>query len=395
MPLKKILLASPNYWTSPFQVGSHHLARGFARLGWEVAYLSDAISPWHLAAGRTPALRERYDIYRSGGRYECDGRLWTYLPAALCTPHGQPVLRSEFVHRHWHRWTWPNVAAKVRAQGFGSVDLLYLDSVHQSFWLDVLDYRQSVYRVADYNPQFAKYTAATRQLEQETAARVDLVLYPSPQLKGYAEDLGARRCLYLPNGVDYDHFIGPAPLPPEYRALPRPIAVYLGVLPVWFHFGWLRQAAKRLPGMSFVLIGPAELARQELAGLKNVHVLGFRDYATVPSYLQHADLGLMPFDVERDPRTVAALNPQKLYAYLACGLPVVAAEWPALAELNPPVYRCATAAAFIEALQQAASERGNPEARRRYAAGFAWTSRVHALLNALDRLHDTTLPKSA
>ena len=96
-----------------------------------------------------------------------------------------------------------------------------------------------------------------------------------------------------------------------------------------------RQAARALPGVSFVLIGPADRARREFAGLANVHALGFRDYAAVPAYLHHAQVGLMPFDVARNPRGVDVLRPQKLFAYLAAGLPVVSCTWEELRGLVP------------------------------------------------------------
>src|SRR6202008_2823134 len=112
---------------------------------------------------------------RSGGRSDLDSRLWTYVPGSWLTPQNKPILRSEAILRGWHRWTMPNLAAIIRKRGFESVDLLYIDSLHQSFWLDVIEYRQAVYRVADYNPHFKNYTPATRVLEQETARRVDMV----------------------------------------------------------------------------------------------------------------------------------------------------------------------------------------------------------------------------
>ena len=45
-------------------------------------------------------------------------------------------------------------------------------------------------------------------------------------------------------------------MPAEYQRMRGPIAVYVGVIPDWFHFDWLRQAAVQIPDMSFVLIGP-------------------------------------------------------------------------------------------------------------------------------------------
>lgn len=382
---KRALMACSNFWNSPFRVGSHHIARGLVRAGFDVAFISDPISPWHWCRPNAGFLRERLDIYRRGGVFDLDGRLWTYVPAALLTPHNKPILKSEMVHRNWHHWTWPNLTRLIREHNFNHVDLLYIDSLQQSCWLDLVSYRHSVYRVADYNPHFEKYTRATRLLEQEMARRVDRVVYPSQKLGLYAEELGAKHPLLLPNGVDFAHFACSArPRPAEYRDLHGPIAVYVGVIPEWFHFDWVRAAAIALPDMSFVLIGPDKLARARLSGMPNVRVLGMRDYAVVPAYLQHADVGLMPFDVAANPRGVEVLQPQKLFAYLASGLPVVASDWENLRLLGSPARRCATEKEFIEALWQATADPGNPHVYRRYASQFDWQLRVNDLLREFD-----------
>lgn len=383
MTRPRVLMACPNYWDSPFQVGSHHLARAFVRAGWDVAFISDPITPLHLAAGWTPDLRHRLAVWRSGGRFDLDGRLWTYVPASLAAPHRYPLLRSAFVHRHWHRWTWPGVVAQIRRHGFDTIDLLYVDSVRQTFWLDALSWRSSVYRATDYTPLFDSHTAAAAATERRLAAGVDLVVYPSPALSKYVDSLGPRRQMCLPNGVSYEMFAQPAPRPPEYATLPGPIAVYVGSISTWFHFEWLRHAARCLPQFSFVLIGPDALARQELSGIGNIHLLGSRAHALIPGYLQHADVGLLPFDATRNPEAIEPLNPLKLYEYLASGLPVVSSSWAEIRRLASPARLCETADEFVAALRQAAVEPGDASAHRRYAAAFDWQHRVTTLLEAL------------
>lgn len=381
---KRILFASPNHWRSTFQVGSHNLAREFARRGWQVAFVSDPISPLHFAQGSSPDLTKRTASWRAGGEVDCDGRLWSYVPAALLTPHNKPLLRSDAVHRRWQNWTWPNLPRLVRNHGFGDVDILYIDSTQQTFWLDAVNARRSVYRVADYNPHFAKYTPATERLERQLAQRVDLVVHPSRQLERYARDLGARRTMLLANGVDLEHYLEPRPKPVEYERLRGPIAVYMGVIPEWFHFDWIRAAARNIPEMTFVLIGPDAIAARELGGLANVLALGTREYAAIPGYLQHASVGLMPFDGSKNPAGVAALNPQKMYAYFASGIPVVSSTWEEIAGSNPPARLCATETDFISGLRQTVDHPPDSASLRQFASGFSWRDRVTTLLAALE-----------
>jgi glycosyltransferase involved in cell wall biosynthesis len=142
--------------------------------------------------------------------------------------------------------------------------------------------------------------------------------------------------------------------------------------------------------MHFVLIGPDHLARARLAGLPNVHLLGVRDYAEVPAFLQHADVGLMPFNAASNPEGVDALQPQKMYAYLASGLPVVASDWENLRHLDAPVFRCTSVEEFIAALLRASARPGDKSLLRAYAARFNWAHQVRQLLQAMDQIDGVT-----
>ncbi|MBE0449011.1 MAG: glycosyltransferase, partial [Actinobacteria bacterium] len=256
MKRKKILVASANHWTSSFQVGTHHLARGFVEAGWDVAFISAPISPLHLLGGINQELCERFAIYRSSGYYDRGGHLWTYVPAALLAPHNKPLLRTRWVHWHWASLTWPNVVKKVIRAGFGEVDLLYFDSIHQLFWLNYIAHKKSLLRVADNNAGFERSTPAARELERELVQSVDAVIYTAEQLKEYVESMKPKRMLHVPNGVNFKHFAnGPRSLPSEYNDIPKPIAIYVGAIDVWFDYELVNQAAQELPEVSFVLIG--------------------------------------------------------------------------------------------------------------------------------------------
>jgi hypothetical protein len=131
---KKILMAASNYWTSPYQVGSHHYARIFAKNGWEVFFVSDPISPFHFMARNKIQIHDRYEIYK--GRINSDNeKINIYVPMALITPNEKPVFRVNFIVNNWNKLTIPNVLNYTRYLGFEDIDLLWFDSVIQYFWI--------------------------------------------------------------------------------------------------------------------------------------------------------------------------------------------------------------------------------------------------------------------
>src|SRR5665648_388095 len=124
---KKAFIACAHHWTSPFRLGGHHIARELVSQGYDVAFVSDPISPLHPLLGVTNDLRERFEIYRRGGVDDCEGKIWAYVPGALVTPTNKPFLTAEIISRYWPLWTFPNVVSLVKKKGFGEVDLLYID----------------------------------------------------------------------------------------------------------------------------------------------------------------------------------------------------------------------------------------------------------------------------
>jgi glycosyltransferase involved in cell wall biosynthesis len=380
---KKIVMGCANYWTSPLHVGSHHLARGFVAAGFDVAFISDPISPLHLWRNNA-ALQERKAIYRAGGKYDMDGKLWYYVPAALLTPYNKPFLRNRLLYRHWYRLTFPDIVRQLCHHGFSDVDIVYLDSVCHAFLLDCLHYRKAVYRVADKNSGFSKFTPAACTQEKQVVQRVDAVVYSAHSLAVHVAQMQPKKMAYLPNGVQFTHFAGHSCiLPAEYKVLPRPIAVYVGSLQAWFDYDLVAYAAQALPQMSFVLIGPDSMARARLKSLPNLHLLGPRPYSVLPPYLHHADVGIIPFDVANYPELVHSVHPLKLYEYMACGLPVVAVEWDELKNLQTPAELCRSHDDFVAALTRLAVSPADRERYVAYAAKEDWSARIKTILTEM------------
>jgi glycosyltransferase involved in cell wall biosynthesis len=313
------------------------------------------------------------------------GHLWALMPVALVTPHNAPVLGSSLVHEHWQRLTLPNLIGAVRRRGFGDLDLLFIESPAQAFWLDAVRYRRSAARVMDRMTGFRRYSAEMQRLEERVVGSVDLVAYSARSLESDVSAMGAKATLHLPNGVDYRLFAeGDASIPEDLAAIPSPRAIYVGAMDDWFDFVTMNEVAEWMPDVSFVFIGPDGLARQRLRERPNVHLLGPRPHPSLPGYLHNADVGLIPFDAAGSPALVNAIHPLKLYEYLASGLPVVAARWDELESLGSPALLCGSADEFVASIRSAIAQSPHPSPGREFARRADWAARLTKLLAELE-----------
>ena len=385
--MKKILMAVTNYYTSPFQVGSHHYARAFEKLGYEVLFISNPISPIHKIFANNEQLTERENIHDVSGKRS--GNIRYYVPKALFTPQNKPFLSSKFILESWYKFSYPSILQYIEDKGFGSVDILWFDSPLFTFLLDKIEYKHSILRLADYSKGFSSVSENQYNAEIEMANRVDTVIYSAKNLKEKYTDIQDKTKMhYISNGVDLT-FIKEADksLPVEYENIPSPIAVYIGALHEWFDVDLIYKTAISLPRYSFVIIGPVERDLSQLEKLANVFILGKKPHERIAQFLFNADVGIIPFDTKKHQELVESINPLKLYEYFACNLPVVSMNWHQLEELGSPAFLCETTEEFIEAIQQA-DKVNDKNAIKEFAESADWSKRVTHVLESLNRTVD-------
>lgn len=375
--MRKAIFTCSHDWNSPIQIGDHHLARGLATRGWQVAFISTPISPLHIFS--TATLNRRFKNYITKGEQE--GNVWHYVPGSLIVPHHKArVLSSPWLYQNWNRFTIPSINQMLNNRGFGSVDLLCIRDAKYHFLLDTIKYKKSVYRLADRDDGFDHYNLPYAQIEQKVCSTVNTVLYTAHSLRDYGESRGARELRYFPHGVDLNRFThAQMPKPPEYSRLSSPIAVYVGSIEGWFDYELLAKAANRLPQISFVVIGPFH-QKNLFSDIPNIHLLGPRPYNEIPAYLQWADVGLIPFSTDmRYKKLVDGINPIKLYEYFAAGLPVISSSWEEIQSIKSPALLYSSQEQFINLLQSFDRSKGFKETLLEYAKGLDWGARVTEL----------------
>jgi glycosyltransferase involved in cell wall biosynthesis len=178
-------------------------------------------------------------------------------------------------------------------------------------------------------------------------ARAGVVVACSPAL---VDRRGAdREVRLIPNAVDAAHFTAPQPRPAD---LPDgATVVYVGTLHrERLDVDLVTDLARSIPCCAVVLVGPDALdqaSRNQLLVEPNVQLLGARPYRSVPGYLQHADVLIVPHLVSS---FTESLDPIKGYEILAVGRPAVVTPVAGLRDLGPPV-RCVARDAFVDTVR--------------------------------------------
>lgn len=174
--------------------------------------------------------------------------------------------------------------------------------------------------------------ARVREQEEFLFQRCEEVVVCSPALERSRSQ--QRQVTLIPNAVDLDGYRELAPRPedlPDGR-----IALYLGTAHRDRLDVELCVATAHAIDGTLVLVGPAPLTSDDVRMLNEAGVLllGPRPSRTVPAYLQHADVLVVPHVVT--PFT-ESLDPIKAYEYRAAGRPVVSTPVPGFSSSNSPL----------------------------------------------------------
>ena len=219
--------------------------------------------------------------------------------------------------------------------------------------------------------------SAVGPMEQQLAARADLILAASPVL---ADKFPPAKTRLAPHGVDFDLFATPT-RPALDLPTGRPVAGFYGSIAEWVNLDLIAATAARLPNWMFVMIGPVRADLRPLRNLENVRLLGERRHDQLPGYVQHWTASLLPF---HNTRQIHACNPLKLREYMAAGRPVVATDFPALDGYRDFVRIAEDPERFAAALVAAETE--NPKhraARRARVSGESWDARARTIADLL------------
>jgi len=192
----------------------------------------------------------------------------------------------------------------------------------------IYDYIDEIH--PDISPEINIAYKNFKELKDED---VDLITCVSRKLyEEMLERFPKEKVLYLPNGVEYEHFQVERDLSRINDYMKsivlqgKPVIGYYGALASWIDYELIACCAEKKPEWNFVLIGvdyDGSLSAYMRKFPQNVHYLGVIPYRELPHYAIWFDVALIPF---RRGEIARSTSPIKMYEYMALKKPIVATE---------------------------------------------------------------------
>ncbi len=275
------------------------------------------------------------------------------------------------------RWIGHQVARAVRAEGSELLWVTHPDFAAAALALDGLPV---VYDCMDDHAAFdAAAAPALLAAEQRLVARADLVLFSSATLaQRVAARARLRRHEVVNNGVA-DSLLERAAAPARAAAGADdgPVLGYFGTVSHWFNWPLVLHLLDALPGARLMLAGPLETALPTHPRVRHAGVLA---HADLGAFVAGCDVLVMPFVVNR---LIEAVDPVKLYEYVAFGRPALAPRYAESERFEPWVTLYRDAEEALAQLRAGAAAGTDAAARGRFLAANSWRQRVRQIEQAI------------
>jgi glycosyltransferase involved in cell wall biosynthesis len=193
----------------------------------------------------------------------------------------------------------------------------------------------------------------------------------------------------ISHGVDVDHFrkacLAETAIPADCPVVKGPVIGFFGLVADWVDLEVIRYIAEARPEWTVLMVGAIRTDTSALRSLPNVHMLGRRDYDSLPGYCKAFSVAILPFVVNG--LTLAA-NPLKLREYLAAGLPVVATPLPEVRKLGSLVRTALTPEDFLREVDASLNneKHGPDRSISQCMDGESWDARVEELSGHIESL---------
>jgi 2-beta-glucuronyltransferase len=357
---RRAVLVSGHYLGSKRRAGFHHLADAYWRLGWDVTFVTAAISLLSRLRGN---YRFAYPVREEANRLvPVRERLTSYVLMSRTHPAS---FRFGWANRLTAPWLarYANVPLGALEQRIRDADLLVFEGTAALLFVErvrkLAPGARLVYRASD-DLRALDVHPLVIDAERRSLSSFDLVSAPTQEIADVLSSYGPVEV--QPPGIDKAAFDRSTESPYD----PGPAAVFAGISPL-FDYESLSAAAELAPQVAFHIIGPRPEPQPA-----NVAFHPELPFAEIVPYLQHATFGLLLF-----PPGYAGLGQgNKVAQYSYCLLPIVAPSYLEADRPNLCVFEAGDRQSLGRALVEAERMPHSPA----FAAGVMSAEELAALL---------------
>src|SRR5437899_31935 len=218
------------------------------------------------------------------------------------------LLQMQMPLWRWHNGDWIDerrralvreaLAGPLRGQFDQPIQWFY-DPMAVSAFAGQMDEICTVYDCMDELSKFRGAPPAIVEREAELLQIADVVFTGGRKLFESKSRFHSN-CHFYGCGVDIEHFgkarLDETPIPNDIKPLPKPVLGFFGVVDERMDYELAAKLADADPNWSVVIIGPTiKVEEAAIPRRPNLHWLGGREYADLPSYCKAFEVCIMPF----------------------------------------------------------------------------------------------------
>jgi teichuronic acid biosynthesis glycosyltransferase TuaH len=232
------------------------------------------------------------------------------------------------------------------------------------------------------------------RLEREAIVNADVSFATSKELtKIIAQYSSTVFC--VPNAADFSLFQKAATenldRPKELLGVNQKVICYTGNIGSRINYDLLKKVALTHADKLLLMVGPVSNNDHKEFGLDqlpNVLLVGAKDISELPSYLQHSDCLLIPFEYST---LTKSIYPLKINEYLTAGKPVVATAFSEdIQDFSDVAYIAKTDEEFLDKITLAIQENDPDKVKKRIAkaAHNTWEARVALFWDIVEAVYE-------
>ncbi|MEM6251683.1 MAG: glycosyltransferase [Cyanobacteria bacterium P01_D01_bin.156] len=381
-----VIVFSTADWSQDNWTNNQHVSQSLAQKGFRVLYI-ESLGLRQPKASKRDLSRIFKRLFKSlRGIRKVESNVWVFSPLVIPLHHVAVV--------QWINQKILVTTLRILKQwlGFRTPILWAYNPVIESFQAKLKSSLLVYHCVDDLTTVPGISPTVVEQAEASLLKSADLVFVTSLNLKDKLAALAPGKVHYFPNVADYNHFSQarqPGGIPDDIAAIPQPRIGFIGAIKDYKLDFWLiASIAQRYPQWHWVLIGGIELDKSATLPPElqhpNVHLLGYRAYETLPSYLRAFDVAVLPCLLNDYTRS---MFPMKFFEYLAAGKTVVGTRLPALMEYENLYLSADSVEAFEQSLQAVFSGQGpSPDVGIEAAHAHTWANRCQQMITLMENI---------